>query len=452
MQTGRVRAAGELGAMPRFQSVMQDSSTVLSSAFVAGSAQFGFDETRLLAPEQAIVAYFARARIEPAGIERVPLEAAAGRVLAEPAIAREAHPGYPRSTMDGFAIETGSGSAPRRIVGEVLMGHAPPRQVGPGEAMRVPTGGAMPVGADAVVPQEDVEIVDGAIVLKEAVASGEFVTGFDEDVRAGETVLPAGRRIGGPELGVLATLGITSIAVFVRPRIGIVSTGDELVDASQQPGLGQVRDSNRYAVAGSLAAFGAEPVHLPRAADTPEALRAIVRAALESCDALVTTGGSSVGVRDLVPPIVAELGAPGAIVHGLRVKPGKPTLLAAVGRKPVIGLPGNPTSCLMILEAIVRPIVAALTGERAARPAVVRAVARAPFAGRAGWTWFVPALLRSRGGELEAEPLRLRSAQTSLLARASGYATIGEDPSHVAAGQLVNVTLFSAGGAPVEVQ
>jgi molybdenum cofactor synthesis domain-containing protein len=341
--------------------------------------------------------------------------------------------------------------APRRIVGEVLMGHPPARGVGPGEAIRVPTGGAMPAGADAVVPQEDVELVDGAIVLNEAVESGEFVTAADEDVRAGEAVLPAGRRIGGPELGVLATLGITSVAVFVRPRIGIVSTGDELVDAAQQPGLGQVRDSNRYAVAGSLAAFGAEPVHLPRAADTPESLRAVVRAALESCDALVTTGGSSVGVRDLVPPIVAELGAPGAIVHGLRVKPGKPTLLAAVGRKPVIGLPGNPASCLMILEAIVRPIVAALTGESASRPAVVRAVAREPFAGRAGWTWFVPALLRSRGGQLEAEPLRLRSAQTSLLARASGYATIGEDPSRVAAGELVNVTLFSAGGAPVEV-
>jgi molybdopterin molybdotransferase len=430
---------------------MQDSSAVLSSAFVGGSAQFGFDDARLLAPEQAVIAFFARAAIGPRGVERVPLASAAGRVLAEPAVAAEDHPGYPRSMMDGFAIETASGDAPRRVAGEVLMGHAPPHALVPGEAMRVPTGGAIPAGADAVVPQEDVETAGDAIVLKEPVTSGEFITQPAEDVRAGETVLPAGRRIGGPELGVLATLGITSVPVFVRPRIAIVSTGDELVDASQRPGIGQVRDSNRYAVAGSLAAFGAEPVHFPRAADTLEALRAVVRSALESCDALVTTGGSSVGARDLVPPIVAELGAPGAIVHGLRVKPGKPTLLAAVGGKPVIGLPGNPTSSLMILEAIVRPILAALTGERAARPAVVQAVARAPFAGRAGWTWFVPTLLRANGGRLEAEPLRLRSAQTSLLARASGYATIGEEPSSVAAGDLVNVTLFSAGGAPVEV-
>jgi len=430
---------------------MQDSSAVLSSAFVAGSAQFGFDEARLLAPEQAVIAFFARAEIGPSGVERVPLEAAAGRVLAEAAVAREDHPSHPRSMMDGFAIETDSGAAPRRIVGEVLMGHPPPRALGPGEAMRVPTGGAVPAGADAVVPQEDVELAGDSIALKETVVAGEFISQPAEDVRAGETVLPAGRRLGGPELGVLATLGITDVAVFRRPRIGIVSTGDELVDAQSQPGVGQVRDSNRYAVAGSLAAFGAEPVHFPRAVDTLEALRAVLRAALDACDAVITTGGSSVGARDLIPIVVAELGAPGAIVHGLRVKPGKPTLLAAAGRKPIIGLPGNPTSSLMILEAIVRPIVAALTGERAARPAVLQAVARAPFSGRAGWTWFVPTVLRARGGRLEAEPLRIRSAQTSLLARASGYATIGEDPSSVAAGDLVNVTLFSAGGAPVEV-
>ncbi len=430
---------------------MQDSSAVLPSAFVAGSARLGFDEARLLAPEQAVIAYFARVAIRPAGIEVVALEAAAGRVLAEAAVAREDHPAHRRSLMDGYAVASAAGSAARPVVGEVRMGHAPPRALGPGEAMRVPTGGAVPDGADAVVPQEDVEFDGGAIVLRAAVAAGEFVSQPAEDVRAGEAVLPAGRRLGGPELGVLATLGITRVPVFKRPRIGIVSTGDELVDPDEQPRAGQVRDSNRYAIAGSLTAFGAEPVQFPRAVDTPEALRAVVRAALESCDALVTTGGTSVGARDLVPGIVAELGPPGAIVHGLRVKPGKPTLLAAAGAKPVIGLPGNPASSLMILEAVVRPIVAALTGERASRPTVVQAVAGAPFAGRAGWTTFVPALLRARAGRLEAQPLQLRSAQTSLLARASGYATLGEDTPRVAAGELANVTLFSAGGAPVEV-
>jgi molybdenum cofactor synthesis domain-containing protein len=431
---------------------MQDSAAVLPSPFAHGSRDGGFDVARLLAPAQAVAAYFARAAIGPPGIERVPLEDAYDRVLAAEIVAREDHPSHRRSTMDGFAIASADGAVPRRIVGEVLMGFPPPRAIGAGEALRVPTGGALPDGADAVVPQEDVTLAGETIVPNETVAAGEFVTQRGEDVAAGERVFGPGRRIGGPELGVLATLGYAEVDVYRKPRIGIISTGDELVDPARTLAIGQIRDSNRYAIAGALAAFGAQPVHLPRAADTLEALRAVVRDGLASCDALVSTGGSSVGARDLVPQIVAELGAPGAIVHGLRVKPGKPTLLAAIGAKPVIGLPGNPTSSLMILEAIVRPIVAALVGERDARPVVLDAIASAPFAGRPGWTWFVPARLLSRGGTLYAEPFAIRSAQTSLLARASGYVTTGEGEAEaaVAAGAPVKVTLFSCGGAPVE--
>jgi molybdopterin molybdotransferase len=429
---------------------MQDSPAVLRSPFAGGTRLGGFDEARLLAPEQAVFAFLAGAALRAPTVERVALGAAAGRVLAEDAVAREAHPAHARSTMDGFAIAGNVAAGSRlRLAGEVLMGAPPPSALGPGEAMRVPTGGALPVGADAVVPQEDVTLEADAIVLSEAVRAGEFVTQPGEDVRAGEVVLPAGRRLGGPELGVLATLGITDVPVFARPRIGIVSTGDELVDPDRAPGIGQVRDSNRYAIAGALAAFGADPVQLPRAADAPEAIRAALRAGLDACDAVVTTGGSSVGERDLVPRIVAELGAPGPLVHGIRVKPGKPTLLAAVGGKAVIGLPGNPTSSLMILEAVVRPIVAALTGERGARATTLDAIAGAPFAGRAGWTWYVPTRLVLHGARLVAEPLPLRSAQTSLLARASGYATVGESPARIEAGEPVRVTLFSCGGAPI---
>ena len=429
---------------------MQDSAAVLPSPFAHGSRQDGFAEGRLLAPAQAVVAYFARAAIAPVGSERVSLEAAYDRVLASDVTAREDHPSHRRSTMDGFAIASADGDAPRRVVGEVLMGLPPPRAIASGEALRIPTGGALPDGADAVVPQEDTTADGETIAVRETIAAGDFVTQRAEDIATGETVLQAGRRIGGPELGVLATLGYAEVTVYRRPRIGIISTGDELVDPHEQPAIGQIRDSNRYAIAGALAAFGAEPVQLPRAADTPEALREVVRAGLEACDGLVTTGGSSVGARDLVPGIVGEFGLPGAIVHGIRVKPGKPTLLAAIGSKPVIGLPGNPTSSLMILEAVVRPIVAALVGERGAQPTVLDAIAGAPFRGREGWTWFVPARLVLRGATLYAEPFSIRSAQTSLLARASGYVAVGESPSTVAAGVTVRVTLFSCGGAPIE--
>ncbi|MBD5633025.1 MAG: molybdopterin molybdotransferase MoeA, partial [Candidatus Eremiobacteraeota bacterium] len=346
---------------------MHDSAAVLGSPFAHGSRSDGFDADRLLAPAQAIVAYFSRASIGPVGSERVSLDDAFDRILSSDVVAREDHPSHRRSTMDGFAVSSAEGAGTRRVVGEVLMGFPPPRAIGPGEAVRGPTGGALPDGADAVVPQEDVRLVGETIAVDEPPLAGEFVTQRAEDIAAGEIVFAPGRRIGGPELGVLATLGFAEVDVFRKPRIGIVSTGDELVDPDRTLAIGQIRDSNRYAIAGALAAFGAQPVQLPRAADTPEELRAVLRAGLATCDALVTTGGSSVGARDLVPQIVGELGAPGAIVHGLRVKPGKPTLLAAVGSKPVIGLPGNPASSLMILEAVVRPIVAALVGERGAR-------------------------------------------------------------------------------------
>ncbi len=408
----------------------------------------GFDEAQLLSPAEALTLYLARAELAPPRVESVALAAAFGRVLAEPAIAREDHPTHARSTMDGFAFAASGAPDRLRIVGEVRMGIAPERVLAHGETMRVPTGGALPTGADAVVPQEDVTIAGDTIVLANAVEPGECVTQPAEDVRAGEAVLAAGRRIGGPELGVLATLGYASVAVYARPRIAVLSTGDELVDVAATPRTGQVRDSNRFALAGALLAMGAEVAHEPRVPDTREALRAAFAAALERYDAVITTGGSSVGALDLVPEIVAELGHPGPIVHGLRVKPGKPTLLAAIGGKPIIGLPGNPTSALTILEAVAQPIIAALTGDRAV-PHATSAIADAPFVCRPNWTWFVPVTLRSEHGTLYAAPLRLRSAQTSLLARANGYATVAGPRGRVETGEVVYVRRFSSGGAPV---
>ena len=429
---------------------MQDSAALLPSISAHDEALRGFDVARLLAPAQALIAYFGAAGLAPPGRETVALEDAFGRVLAAPAVAAEDHPNHPRSTMDGYALASSGGLERRRVVAEILMGLAPVRALAAGEAFRIPTGGALPAGADAVVPQEDVALETGEIVVREMLPAGSNVTQRADDVRAGETVLAPGRRIGAPELGVLATLGHARVAVFTRPRIALVSTGDELVDPRALPSAGQVRDSNRYALAGSLAALGARPVHYPRSADTLEALRAAVGAALADCDALLLTGGSSVGLRDLVPRVVAELGPPGAIVHGIRVKPGKPTLLGAVAGKPVIGLPGNPASSLMILEAVVRPIVLALTGERLAYSPPVAARASAPFCGRPGWTWYVPARLRESAGALYAEPLAIRSAHTSLLARAFGYAIMDETSETIAAGGVVHVHRFSSGGAPIE--
>ena len=427
---------------------MQDSATVLPSVSAHDEAARGFDVARLLAPAQALTAYFAGTAIAPSGIETVPLDDAFGRVLASDAVAREDHPSHARSTMDGYAVAA-DGALHWRVVGEVRMGAAAPRAIGPGEALRIPTGGALPAGAQAVIPQENASLERDVLSASEPAKRGDFFTQPGEDIPKGEAVLAAGRRIGAPELGVLATLGFARVDVYRRPRVGIISTGDELVDPAATLQAGQVRDSNRYALAGALRALGAAPFHLPRAVDTPEALRAAVREGLAASDALVLTGGSSVGVRDLVPRIVAELGAPGALVHGIRVKPGKPTLLGAVGSQPIIGLPGNPTSSLMIFEAIVRPIVHALTGECASPPAALEAVASEAFVGREGWTWYVPARVRLRGATLEAQPLPLRSAHTSLLARAFGYAVVGETPARIEAGDRIAIYRFASGGAPI---
>jgi molybdenum cofactor synthesis domain-containing protein len=419
--------------------IMRDLTAVLPRGFAA--------ET-LLAPEQAVIAFFAAAALAPPSVEIVALDAAFGRVLAAAAVAREPHPSHARSTMDGFAVASTAGRQARAVVGEVEMGRAPARVIGAFEALRIPTGGALPEGADAVIPIEDADESGAEIVPRRSVAAGESVTQPGEDIAAGETALEAGRRIGGPELGLLATLGITQVQVYRRPRFAVVSSGDELVPPDRTPGPGQVRDSNRYAIAGTLQALGAEPVHFPRVRDTLGALRDVLAVALEGCDAVTFTGGSSVGARDLTPRVVADFGTPGVLVHGLRVKPGKPTFLGAIAGKPVIGLPGNPASAQMILEAVVRPIVAACTGERFARTTVVTAAAARPFTGRPGWTWFVPARLSLSGTQLLAEPLPLRSAHASLLARASGYVELGEASPRIEAGEPVAVTLFASGGAP----
>jgi len=405
-----------------------------------------FAVERLLAPDAAVARFLGGASLRaPAAID-VGLDDAWDRVLAGGILAREAHPTHARSTMDGYAVRA-TDRGPRRVVGEIRMGRPPARGIALGEAMTIPTGGALPSGADAVVPLEDA-VRDGVlVVVADGVTSGACNTLPGEDMRAGERMLAAGRRLGGAELGVLATLGYSRVPVFARPRIAVVSTGDEVIAPEAPLRAGTIRDANRWAIAGALRAFGCTPVHLPHVPDEAGALRDALAAGLAACDGVVLSGGSSVGERDLVPRVVATLGAPGILVHGLRVKPGKPTLLAAVDGKPVIGLPGNPASALMILEAVLGPIIRACTGERRRPPLETRATATAAFVGRPEWTWFVPARLSFGEAGMQAEPLVLRSAASSLLARASGYVVLGPERARIEAGEPATVRRFSGGGA-----
>jgi molybdopterin molybdotransferase len=275
------------------------------------------------------------------------------------------------------------------------------------------------------------------------VEAGDCINPVAGDMRAGETVLTAGRWIGAPESGLLATLGVTRVSVFAQPVVAVLSNGDELTSPGNVPCPGQIRDSNRYAIAASLQAMGARAVHAPSVADDREAFERALAAALHASDAVVLTGGSSVGERDLTARAIATY-SPGVIVHGLRVKPGKPTVLGAAGNKPIVGLPGNPTSSLMILEAVAAPIFAALVGARALRDGI-EAEMRAPIAGREGWTWYVPVVLHNEGEKCFADPLPLRSSFVSLPARAAGYVVVDERGG-IAAGARVRVNRFLSGG------
>lgn len=403
----------------------------------------GFDESRLLAPAQAIALYLASVATLAPRVERVALDRADGRILAADVLADADYPRAARSSMDGFAL-AGGGAGRFRLVGEVRMGAAFDRFVGSGEAVRIPTGGVLPSGTDAVVPLEAASVAGDAVDVPLA-APGACVTARGSDLRAGAIALRAGRWIGAPELGVLATLGVVSVPVFARPRIVVLSSGDEIVAPDRRPESAQIRDSNRYAIAASLRAMGAEPVHGPTVSDEPGALDRALREALATCDGAILSGGSSVGERDLTPAAVAALGPPGLVVHGLRIKPGKPTVLGASGSKPVIGLPGNPVSALIVLEAVVAPLVARLAGAPA-RAERVDAILTGPLGGRAGWTTYVPVAIEDEGARFVAHPLALHSSLVSLPARASGYCEVGEDDAPLEAGTRVTARRFLCGG------
>jgi molybdenum cofactor synthesis domain-containing protein len=401
----------------------------------------GFATEELLAPEQALTVFFARAQLLPRAIETVRFESAAGRVTAEPVRADRAYPPVARSAMDGFALRAHDTPGELQIAGEIRMGHAWAGELPARSAIRIPTGGVVPRGADCVVPVEETDAAGDRVRIQRTAAPGDNVVPAGSDMRAGETLLEEGRRIGAAQLGVLATLGISEIRAYRVPVFGIISSGDELVDVRVQPGDAQVRDSNRWAIAAKLERMGAAVKHYPIAPDDENAYGTLLRTAIAECDGVVLSGGSSVGQRDLTPRLADACGPPGTIVHGIRVKPGKPTVLASARGKPVIGLPGNPASALMILEAVAAPIVAELAGARF-RPNRVEAELAAPLRKRAGWTHYVPVRLEETAGTCTALPLDMHSAAVSLLARASGFLTLGETVESVAAGETVLATRF----------
>jgi molybdopterin molybdotransferase len=303
----------------------------------------------------------------------------------------------------------------------------------------------LPSGADAVVMVEHTQIArPGEIEVLRAVAPGDNVIAVGEDVAVGEQVLPAGRRLRPAEIGGLLALGFAQVQVARRPQVGILSSGDEVVPPAEEPGPGQVRDINSYALSALVEAAGGVGRVYGIVPDREDALRERVTQALAENDLVVITAGSSASTRDLTAGVIQGLGAPGVLVHGVNVRPGKPTILAVCAGKPVIGLPGNPVSALVIARLFVRPVVERLLGlpAQAARPSVAArlAVNLPSQAGREDW---VPVQLRAApGGTLEAEPIFFKSNLIFNLARADGLVRIEPDATGLSAGENVVVELL----------
>ena len=387
-------------------------------------------------------------------VETVPLADALRRVPASPVTAPHPLPGFARSTVDGYAVRAAdtygvSEGLPGylTVTGAVLMGTEPGSTVTPGTAVAMPTGGVLPPGADAVVMIEyTAEAMPGTIEVVRPVAPGEGVVRADEDAGIGQEIIPAGRVLRPQDLGMLAAAGVTSVRVHARPVVTIFSTGDEVVPPDTETlRPGQVRDATAAALAALVTDAGGAPVYGGIIPDDPGALEQALREALGSSDVLVISAGSSVGVRDETASAVARLGPPGIWCHGLAIKPGKPTLLAECASAPgepgvpVIGLPGNPRSALVVFRLIGMPLVRLVGGCTVPPPeASTRARLARNLASATGRLDVVQVTVRAG----VATPLFGVSALLSVLTAADGYVVIPEEATGLDAGTDVDVTLY----------
>ena len=407
------------------------------------------DERRpVLSVEEALERILATVRVlEP---ERVPILEALGRVLAEEVVADRNIPPLPNSAMDGYAVRAADVArvpARLRVIAEAPAGRLCPVEVGPGSAVRIMTGAPIPAGADAVVPFEHTRVVQDSScptadewieVLRET-RPGANVREAGEDVRAGQVVLSPGRVLRPQEIGMLAALGRTEVAVIRRPRVAILATGDEVVPPWETPGPGQIRDANSYTVAAQVRRYGGIPLILGVARDEETLIREGVRRALaERADLIVTSGGVSIGDFDLVKQVLAAEGE--MRFWSLNMKPGRPLAFGVVGGVPLVGLPGNPVSAMVATELFVRPAVLKMQGFTEWPWPELRARLADPIVRKDGRRHYLRVRLRETPDGWEATLTGDQgSGILNSLVQADGLAVIPEDVDHLPAGAEVRV-------------
>lgn len=393
--------------------------------------------------------------------EEVHVSSSLGRVLSADIVSPVDLPEFTRSTMDGFAVRssdtfgaTESLPAHLEIVGDIPMGSLPDRAIGKGEAMKIATGGALPDGADAVVMLEQTQAVDAtSIEVVKAVAPLENVVQAGDDIRKGETILTRGHVVRPQDMGALAGVGITRFSVFEKPKVAIINTGNEVVPADSVPDPGRVRDINSYNLEGLIAQCGGVPVKKGIIPDEYGLIRKALEESLAECMLVVMTGGSSVGTADMTARVIAELGPPGVLVHGVSIRPGKPLIVGLVkglvGQVPVFGLPGHPAAVSICFELFVKPVITLLTGailptalegispSRTVRAKLSRSISSAP-----GREDHVRVTLEKRDDGLWARPIFGASGLISTLVKAVGTVVVPVNSIGIEAGEEVEVRLF----------
>jgi len=388
---------------------------------------------------------------KPVGVERVSISEAHDRVLAGDVVAQMDVPPFDRSTVDGYAVRAANtfGADEDRPValklcGRVAVGESPNIVVENGLTAEIATGAPLPKGADAVVMMEHTTQKDDTIFIHRPVSKGENVMKAGSDIRKGETILKKNQRMSSREIGVLAALGLTEASMYKRPKVAILSTGAEIVEPGKPLPPGKIYDINAHALSAEVKECGGEPINLGIVPDERDQLKGAVKRALKTADALITSGGVSVGPKDIIPQVLDELGEPGVIISGIAVKPGKPTTIAIIEGKPVFSLPGHPTSSLLMFHIIVRPIICKMVGRTEETPPMLKAVAAAKmFTARGRRTFVMVSLTYDKNGKLLASPVPTGlSGAITTLTKASGFVEISEERQFINAGDEITVYLF----------
>jgi len=406
---------------------------------------------QLLPPAEALATLLAHLPPAAPATERVDTSSALGRILSEPILAPHNLPGFDRSAVDGYAVHAAdthgaSESLPAylQLIGEVPMGSAPRFSLDRNCTALIHTGGMLPEGADAVVMLEQTQTSrPGEVEVLKAVAVNENILYSDEDVRAGQTVLTAGTTLRPAEIGGLMGLGLTKIEVTRKPMVGILSSGDEVIDPGSTLMPGQIRDMNSYSLSALVDQAGGVPKRYGIIPDDGDQLEVRLKKALIDCDLVIVTAGSSASMRDLTAEVINRLGKPGVVVHGVNVRPGKPTILGVCDGRAVIGLPGNPVSALVIARIFVIPVLERLAGKGITiRKPQIMARVTVNLASQAGREEYVPVRLSYTTDGLLADPIFFKSNLIFSLSQADGLLHIPSDSTGLSAGSLAMVDLL----------